>query len=95
MVATQNAISNFVGRGPPILCILYVRHPVSLLFRSVGKNSQTSIVTVLLPPRFFRSLTDSVAGATVLMTLIGFPWAITQWVPFSLVRQSYCIWAFP
>ncbi len=34
------------------------------------------------------SLTSSVTGATLLMTLLGFPWAITLWVPFSLVCLS-------
>ncbi|KAH9986289.1 major facilitator superfamily domain-containing protein [Russula vinacea] len=29
-------------------------------------------------------LTSSPTGATILVTLLGFPWAITQWAPFSL-----------
>ncbi|KAI0060540.1 MFS general substrate transporter [Artomyces pyxidatus] len=32
--------------------------------------------------------TDSVAGATVLMTITGLPWAITQWAPFSLLAEA-------
>ncbi|KAI0299351.1 major facilitator superfamily domain-containing protein [Multifurca ochricompacta] len=32
--------------------------------------------------------TGSAAGATVLMTLLGFPWAITQWAPFSLLAEA-------
>lgn len=32
------------------------------------------------------SFTTSISGATVVMTITGFCWAITQWVPFALVR---------
>ncbi|KDQ54087.1 hypothetical protein JAAARDRAFT_410743 [Jaapia argillacea MUCL 33604] len=32
--------------------------------------------------------TSSVAGATILMSLTGFAWAITQWVPFSLLGEA-------
>ncbi|KDQ54090.1 hypothetical protein JAAARDRAFT_136172 [Jaapia argillacea MUCL 33604] len=32
--------------------------------------------------------TSSVAGATILMTLTGFSWAITLWVPFSLLGEA-------
>ncbi|KAH9990214.1 MFS general substrate transporter [Russula compacta] len=31
---------------------------------------------------------SSAAGATVLMTLLGFPWAISQWAPFSLLAEA-------
>lgn len=34
------------------------------------------------------SFTDSVFGATLLVTITGFSWAITQWAPFSLVRND-------
>ncbi|KAI0267318.1 major facilitator superfamily domain-containing protein [Gloeopeniophorella convolvens] len=37
---------------------------------------------------FATLLTSSVAGATMLMTLIGLPWAITQWAPFSLLAEA-------
>ncbi|KAI0046327.1 MFS general substrate transporter [Auriscalpium vulgare] len=33
-------------------------------------------------------LTSSVTGATVLMTITGFSWAITQWAPFSLLAEA-------
>ncbi|KAF8056981.1 major facilitator superfamily domain-containing protein [Lyophyllum atratum] len=32
--------------------------------------------------------TDSVGGATVLITITGFSWAITQWAPFSLLAEA-------
>ncbi|THH15535.1 hypothetical protein EW146_g4950 [Bondarzewia mesenterica] len=32
--------------------------------------------------------TNSVTGATILMTLTGFSWAITQWAPFSLLAEA-------
>ncbi|KAG5653717.1 hypothetical protein H0H81_011122 [Sphagnurus paluster] len=32
--------------------------------------------------------TDSVAGATLLITITGFSWAITQWAPFSLLAEA-------
>lgn len=35
--------------------------------------------------RYPSSFTSTVWGATVLITVTGFSWAITQWVPFSLV----------
>lgn len=34
-------------------------------------------------------LTDSVTGATILISTTGFSWAITQWAPFSLVCFIY------
>jgi solute carrier family 45 protein 1/2/4 len=33
-------------------------------------------------------LTSSATGATILVTLLGFPWAITQWAPFSLLAEA-------
>jgi len=32
--------------------------------------------------------TSSVSGATVLMAIVGFSWAITQWAPFSLLGEA-------
>ncbi|KZT22893.1 MFS general substrate transporter [Neolentinus lepideus HHB14362 ss-1] len=32
--------------------------------------------------------TSSVSGATVLMAMVGFSWAITQWAPFSLLGEA-------
>ncbi|KAF8062461.1 major facilitator superfamily domain-containing protein [Lyophyllum atratum] len=32
--------------------------------------------------------TDSVGGATILITITGFSWAITQWAPFSLLAEA-------
>ncbi|KAG6827803.1 hypothetical protein H0H92_010409 [Tricholoma furcatifolium] len=32
--------------------------------------------------------TDSVFGATILMSITGFSWAITQWAPFSLLAEA-------
>ncbi|KAF8465846.1 MFS general substrate transporter [Russula ochroleuca] len=33
-------------------------------------------------------LTSSATGATILVTLLGFPWAIAQWAPFSLLAEA-------
>ncbi|KAF5384381.1 hypothetical protein D9615_003131 [Tricholomella constricta] len=33
-------------------------------------------------------LTESVAGATVLISATGFSWALTQWAPFSLLAEA-------
>ncbi|KAF9463203.1 major facilitator superfamily domain-containing protein [Collybia nuda] len=32
--------------------------------------------------------TNSVTGATILITITGFSWAITQWAPFSLLAEA-------
>ena len=31
------------------------------------------------------SFTKSVTGATIIITITGFSWAVTQWAPFALV----------
>ncbi|KAI0279577.1 major facilitator superfamily domain-containing protein [Russula aff. rugulosa BPL654] len=33
-------------------------------------------------------LASSAAGATIVVTLLGFPWAIAQWAPFSLLAEA-------
>lgn len=33
-------------------------------------------------------LTNSATGATILVTFLGFPWAIAQWAPFSLLAEA-------
>lgn len=42
----------------------------------------------------FRSFTDSVWGSTVIITVTGFPWAVTQWAPFSLVKVIFMVFSF-
>jgi len=37
---------------------------------------------------FSTFFTSSAAGATILVTLLGFPWAIAQWAPFSLLGEA-------
>ncbi|RDB28230.1 General alpha-glucoside permease [Hypsizygus marmoreus] len=32
--------------------------------------------------------TESVGGATILVTITGFSWAVTQWAPFSLLAEA-------
>lgn len=49
--------------------------------------SASSVLTWPLLTHTF-SFTRTVWGATVLITVTGFSWAITQWVPFSLVSLS-------
>ena len=56
---------------------MYVGHVVCLFF------SATSSAGKLIGRVSF---THSVTGATILITITGFSWAITQWAPFSLVR---------
>jgi hypothetical protein len=53
---------------------------LSTLFVSTSPGYQ--IILTEMRHSFIRS----VAGATVMVTLTGFSWAITQWAPFSLVR---------
>jgi hypothetical protein len=36
---------------------------------------------------FTSSFVTSTFGATVLISLTGIAWAVTQWAPFSLVRR--------
>ena len=87
LVATQSTSSNFVGRVPPGFCFMYVWHFVSLpLCKSSGQRSHMAIAMVLL---MLPSLASSAASATILVTLLGFPWAIAQWAPFSLVCLSH------
>lgn len=48
-------------------------------------------MAVLLTLYALPSFTNSAAGATMLITLLGFPWAIAQWAPFSLVRRHMAL----
>ena len=58
---------------------------------SSGQRPHMAITMVLLMLLILSSLTSSATGATILVTLLGFPWAITQWAPFSLVCLSHLI----
>ncbi|KAA1474484.1 MFS general substrate transporter [Dentipellis sp. KUC8613] len=44
-----------------------------------------AVFTLCMFATFF---TDSVGGATFLMTITGFSWGITQWAPFSLLAEA-------
>lgn len=37
------------------------------------------------------SFTSSVVGASFLITVTGFSWAVTQWAPFALVSQHQLV----
>ncbi|KAG5340407.1 hypothetical protein C0989_001731 [Termitomyces sp. Mn162] len=43
---------------------------------------------VLAGCMFMTLFTDSVLGATTLISVTGFSWAITQWAPFSLLAEA-------
>ncbi|KAF8631680.1 hypothetical protein AX15_002265 [Amanita polypyramis BW_CC] len=43
---------------------------------------------VLAGCMFGTFLTSSVSGATLLITITGFSWAVSQWVPFSLLGKA-------
>lgn len=43
---------------------------------------------VLATCMFGASFADTVEGATLFISVMGLPWAVTQWAPFSLEKQS-------
>src|SRR6266404_4329591 len=53
---------------------------------SEGLNELTTATVPLTPP--IPSFTSSATSATMLITFLGFPSAIGQWAPFSLVCRS-------
>ncbi|KAG6894396.1 hypothetical protein C0992_006288 [Termitomyces sp. T32_za158] len=52
--------------------------------RALFYSSVIALVLNIILPGF----TESVFGATVLISVTGFSWAITQWAPFSLLAEA-------
>lgn len=73
-------LGNYMGRKPSGICRLYVCDFVCYIFASSSTSQCSSN---------FHSFTRSVWGSTLIITIIGFPWAISQWAPFSLVSYHY------
>lgn len=77
--ATENASPSRQPVDPEPSCRsrMYVRNVVRPM------HVQRSFLTHTI-----NSFTSSVYGATLLITITGFAWAIATWAPFSLVSQA-------
>lgn len=73
--ATGNAFTRFIK----------THLPISWLSQQLLWTFSTGLFGVLL---LVCSVTKSVQGATVVIAIIGFCWACTNWLPFSIVRIS-------
>lgn len=80
----NSMVSVFAGMAIPALVMRFEKKGVwwlSLL--NVYTGSQLIIAACLLSSWFIRSVT----AATIVLAIMGIPWAIVLWIPFSLVGE--------
>ncbi|CAO3644006.1 unnamed protein product [Mucor hiemalis] len=80
----NSMVSVFAGMAIPALVMKFEKKGIwwlSLL--NVYTGSQLIIAACLLSSWFIRSVT----AATVVLAIMGIPWAIVLWIPFSLVGE--------